>query len=70
MYGFLRVPYSSKLMILKYFISIGRSAEEISDFLKPLDLPDMKYVIVPVNDHSSLDGAGGTHWYVQRSSCL
>ena len=41
----------------------GRSNEEISEFLKPLDLSKKKYIIVPVNDSMSGDSIGGTHWY-------
>ena len=41
----------------------GRSNEEISEFLKPLDLSNKKYIIVPVNDSLSDSSIGGTHWY-------
>ena len=41
----------------------GSSNEEISELLKPLDLSNKKYVIVPVNDSVSAISIGGTHWY-------
>ena len=41
----------------------GCSNEEISELLKPLDLSNKKYIIVPVNDSVSAISIGGTHWY-------
>jgi len=42
--------------------STGRTEKEICDFLEPLDLPDMKFIIVPVNNSVSHYHMGGTHW--------
>ena len=53
----------SIIIICIIFLHVGRSKEEICDFLEPLDLPDKKYIIVPINNSVSHYHMGGTHWY-------
>ena len=43
------------------FIKLG-SSEDIAVMVEPLNLKSKSFVIIPVNDSSSFDSPGGSHW--------
>eukprot|EP00112_Aurelia_sp_Birch-Aquarium-sp1_P009493 Seg2080.4 transcript_id=Seg2080.4/GoldUCD/mRNA.D3Y31 product="Sentrin-specific protease 8" protein_id=Seg2080.4/GoldUCD/D3Y31 len=40
----------------------GNNKEELEIFLEPLKLAEKRFIIVPVNDSTSVDSPGGSHW--------